>query len=231
MPHQRHRRRLRRRHHKQQLIKLAGFANESIKLTQDMIVYTEKDNFDKSTMEMPYAQLGSVDVTRSCCCCYTVNEETPGFGCAKEKVERVASELHKRKVERGNIAQLGQLEHILELVTAIDARATQLRGSQASSPPPPLPHSDVVQSFEPKHYDFSDPCESFALCWATCGATGPRTVRSVNLTHEVIAPHLLTTIESSFDYLYLLLDDRTHVAIVLSLRSLARSFARSRSWR
>ena len=51
---------------------LAGFGRDKLKLSQDTIVYEEKDNFDTSTMEMDYAQLDSVDVTRSCCCFYTV---------------------------------------------------------------------------------------------------------------------------------------------------------------
>jgi hypothetical protein len=51
---------------------LAGFGREKLTLSEDMILYEEKDNFDKSTMEMDYAQLDSVDVTRSLCCVYTV---------------------------------------------------------------------------------------------------------------------------------------------------------------
>ena len=47
-----------------------------------------------------------------------------------------------------------------------------------------LPHQNVVESFEQKHYDFSDPCESLVLCWSTCGLSGPCTRRSVDLTHE-----------------------------------------------
>ena len=65
---------------------------------------------------------------------------------------------------------------------AIEARAAQL--PKATGGPMTLPHQNVVENFEQKHYDFSDPCESLALCWATCGLAGPCTNRAVDLTHE-----------------------------------------------
>mmetsp|Transcript_10477 Transcript_10477/g.20808 ORF Transcript_10477/g.20808 Transcript_10477/m.20808 type:complete len:700 (-) Transcript_10477:147-2246(-) len=165
---------------------VAGCERETLKLTQNMVTVTEKSNLDDAEMELDYAQLDSVDVSKTNCCFYTVNEQSPGWGCDQRKVLEVAEELQKRKMERGNVAQLGQLEHMLALATALEGRALELAGSSGAQVPPkgaPF-HADPVQAFEPKRYDFSDPCESLATCYASCGLAGPTTTRTINLTHE-----------------------------------------------
>lgn len=168
----------------------AGFQKETIKLTQDAIYHVEKDNFDESTMEMPYAQLDSIDVSRSMCCFYSINDETPGWGCEKEKVEELAADLKQRVVERGNIAQLEQLQHILSVVTTLEAkmRILVVEGAGVEAPPhTAAPHgNDFVEAFEAQHYNFSDPVESAGLCCSSFGLTGPCTTRAVNLEPEEI---------------------------------------------
>ena len=60
------------------------------------------------------------------------------------------------QMERGNVAQLGQLEHMQEIATALEFRAHELLA--AMPPKGPAFHADVVEAFEVKHYDFSVRC-------------------------------------------------------------------------
>ena len=97
-------------------------------------------------MEVPYAQLDGVDVLRTCCVCYSVNEQSPGWGCDKGTVDEVAEELQKRSFERGNVAQLAQLEHMLALSQALEAQSASLLPTRPPSSTPP--HVDVVEAFQ-----------------------------------------------------------------------------------
>jgi hypothetical protein len=164
-----------------------GFATETMKLDADMLTYVEKDNLDTSTLEMSYAQLDSIDVEKSCCCYYTINNESPGFGCDRGKVEEVSAELQKRTFERGNVAQLSQLEHLLAVANAIEQHATVLaKEASISATSVAAPHKEVVEEFELKEYDFSDPCESLGNCCASNGLTGPKTTRTLKLHPEMM---------------------------------------------
>jgi len=69
----------------------------------------------------PYAQMGMVNTIESCLCCKVVSTDhvsiSPGCGCDSERVKEISDELQRRKVIRGNIAQIRQQENlIIELI-------------------------------------------------------------------------------------------------------------------
>ena len=166
----------------------AGFGRESVELREDAVVFREKDNLDDSELEVPYADLDGVDFQRSCCCCYEVNGETPGWGCERATAEELTRELHLHTVAKGDIKQLRQLERIDALASALEAKLGALAAAAAPAPPPL--HADVVRAFEPNAYNFTDPCESASVCWNTCGLAGPVTRRTVDLEADELVVHV-----------------------------------------
>eukprot|EP00929_Paragymnodinium_shiwhaense_P109987 TRINITY_DN7664_c0_g1_i1.p1 TRINITY_DN7664_c0_g1~~TRINITY_DN7664_c0_g1_i1.p1 ORF type:complete len:745 (+),score=221.80 TRINITY_DN7664_c0_g1_i1:84-2318(+) len=101
----------------------AGCTKTTINLTADMMIMTEKNNIDDESVHVPYAQIDSVDWEKNCCCCYQVNGISPGYGCCnKDQVETIAGELQRRKLARGNIAQLHQLEAMQSTAIELNAR-------------------------------------------------------------------------------------------------------------
>merc|ERR1712032_166243 len=91
---------------------IAGCTTETLELHQDDLFIVTKNNLDDSNMKTPYAEMDSVDIARSCCCFWSVNDTSPGCGCDRAEVEEIAAELQDRKLKRGNIAHLKQLRHM-----------------------------------------------------------------------------------------------------------------------
>lgn len=89
-------------------------------------------------MKIPYAEMDSVDVTKSCCCCYKVNDQNPGWGCDKTKVLAITEDLQERKLKRGNIAHLKQLRSMQATAAGLDVMA-ELILQKEGMPYPPSP--------------------------------------------------------------------------------------------
>jgi len=91
----------------------------------------------KSNSRTPYAQLGSVEVETSCCCCIGLPEVAmPGWGCSHAVVDDIAKELQDRKVKRGNIAQLKMQENLLNEILRLGVKMDLcLEKEQVAYPP------------------------------------------------------------------------------------------------
>ena len=96
--------------------------DHSLVLEADEAVYTQNNCCQNSVERRPYAQLGDVQHIKCCLCLRGVKTDlggegkggsmpiSPGCGCSDDLVQEIAEELQRRKVGRGNIAQLRQQE-------------------------------------------------------------------------------------------------------------------------
>eukprot|EP00928_Gymnodinium_smaydae_P029159 TRINITY_DN22035_c0_g1_i2.p1 TRINITY_DN22035_c0_g1~~TRINITY_DN22035_c0_g1_i2.p1 ORF type:complete len:699 (-),score=74.54 TRINITY_DN22035_c0_g1_i2:400-2421(-) len=114
----------------------AGFTKESVRLDGDYMYVNSKNNFDDSNMMIPYAEIDSVDISKSCCCCWSVNDQSPGYGCSGAEVQRLAANLQERKVKRGNIAHLQQLRKMQANAVGLDIIAEQMCNKEGIQYPP-----------------------------------------------------------------------------------------------
>ena len=80
----------------------------------------------RSAIRKPWAQLGDVEVSNCMCCLMVDDVGSPGCGCNQRLVNDIAADLQKRKVLRGNIAQLKVQENIMKEVLKIDAKLRYL---------------------------------------------------------------------------------------------------------
>lgn len=115
---------------------IAGCTTEKMELKEDDMYIKTKNRLDDSDVKIPYAEMDSVDMTRSCCCCYTVNEQTPGYGCDKTKVQQITADLQERKEKRGNIAHLKQLRSMQTAAVAMDVMANKFLAKEGLQYPP-----------------------------------------------------------------------------------------------
>lgn len=104
---------------------IAGCAKKTLVLDNEEAILTIKDNCTNNTQKRPYAQLGSVESQNNCGCCWSVKTDlvgvegaaiSPGFGCDEMLVKELIDELQKRKVGRGNIAQIKHAENLAKHV-------------------------------------------------------------------------------------------------------------------
>jgi hypothetical protein len=170
---------------------MAGCTKREMELKEDMVIITEKNNLDDLNIHMPYAQMGSVDYTKACGCCYAVNDESPGCGCQKDKVEEMAAELQKRKVMRGNIAQIKQLEAMQSSIIDLNLQGSLILEKESIQYPPtqeqinqvfngkrprildtPPPHVGAAKAFDTREFNVTNHVESCCqmLC---CPCAGP----------------------------------------------------------
>ena len=87
----------------------------NLELNDEEAIFRKKSCCLKAVRREPYAQLGSVEPARLFCgTCVNVatdqNTVCPGCGCNKQLTAEVSDELQRRKVKRGNIAQIRQQE-------------------------------------------------------------------------------------------------------------------------
>jgi len=115
---------------------VAGFTQESMELENDCMYIKTKNNIDDSDMKIPYGEMDSVDMTKSCCCCFTVNEQSPGWGCDKTKVMAIREDLEERKQKRGNIAHLKQLRGMQATAVGLDVMAELVLQKEGMQYPP-----------------------------------------------------------------------------------------------
>lgn len=120
---------------------LAGWQSVKLHLGEEEVTMTKKNCCGTHTMRMPYAQLGSVDM-ETCCCgkCYNVETDggaiAPACGCDKEITEAISDELQKRKVTRGNIAQVQMQENLMIEVIKMNVQLDQLAKKENVAYPP-----------------------------------------------------------------------------------------------
>mmetsp|Transcript_27136 Transcript_27136/g.63551 ORF Transcript_27136/g.63551 Transcript_27136/m.63551 type:complete len:713 (-) Transcript_27136:90-2228(-) len=182
----------------------AGWGTDMLDLEKDSLYLVEKDNFDNSRIKMPYAQLESVDYTRESCCFYRVNFASPGWGCNRKLVEELAEELQHRKIERGNVAQIRQLEALDKSSREIQFKlASTIERLGSNYPPTPKdmstmyrgvmapkaltmdrPHNEPSQTFETKEFDVTNYCTSFFSFVCSLGCAGPCTKEKIELQPE-----------------------------------------------
>jgi hypothetical protein len=119
---------------------IQGFTTETMELKENDMFIKTTNNLDDSDTKIPYGEMDSVDVDKSCCCCFRVNEQNPGFGCDREKVEAIAADLNERKEKRGNIAQMRQLRGMQSHSVAVDVM-TEMLLNKAGVQYPPAPET------------------------------------------------------------------------------------------
>jgi len=90
----------------------------ALQLNDEEAVVSRSGPCSRSTVREPYAQLGSVEKSEVCCgVCSSVETDSalisPGWGCSRAVVEDIAAELQRRKVKRGNIAQIKMQENLM----------------------------------------------------------------------------------------------------------------------
>lgn len=100
----------------------AGWGKERLELKENDMWIHQDDKMGDSDAKIPYGELDSVEIQRDCCCCWSVNEFSPGW-CGiggKDRVEKIREELELRKNVRGQIAQMEHLRAAQVSTLAID---------------------------------------------------------------------------------------------------------------
>lgn len=96
--------------------------DQRLTLGPEEAILTTKTCLSKSVQRRPYGELGAVDISRTCGCCWGVRSGigsiSPGWGCEQEKVERIHAELKKRQQARGDQGQIQRAEqNVLRLIS------------------------------------------------------------------------------------------------------------------
>mmetsp|Transcript_37060 Transcript_37060/g.69643 ORF Transcript_37060/g.69643 Transcript_37060/m.69643 type:complete len:520 (+) Transcript_37060:2-1561(+) len=177
---------------------LSGWTRHTLELRENEMVMLEKNRCIDMDVKVPYAQLGSVDYHKACWCCYSINTGpqmriSPGWGCNQALTQEIAAELQERKVKRGNIAQLKQLEWMSSSAIELDIKSDLWLHSRSlqfppnpqiiqrmygSNPPraltssPGAPHLQPSKSFEVKSFDVTNTCNQICCCMFSLGLAG-----------------------------------------------------------
>ena len=104
---------------------------------------------------MPYGELGSVDITNSCGCCWSFSSNltpgqgdnpgglAPGFGCDQALVEEIVAELKARMKVRGDTGNIQRAEQQLAIaaetrqeIATLSAKVDAILAHLNISPPP-----------------------------------------------------------------------------------------------
>jgi hypothetical protein len=113
---------------------------------------------------MPYGELGSVEITNSCGCCWAFSSNltgdnpggiSPGFGCSQGFVEGIVAELKARMKVRGDTGNIQRAEQQLALaaetkneVAALSAKVDAILAHLNISPPPPPQPQTMARNAE-----------------------------------------------------------------------------------
>mmetsp|Transcript_5662 Transcript_5662/g.20606 ORF Transcript_5662/g.20606 Transcript_5662/m.20606 type:complete len:166 (-) Transcript_5662:266-763(-) len=132
----------------------------TLELESEEAVLTNETCCGSTVSRRPYGELGSVDISRGCGCCWAFNSSlsqpgpegnnppiTPGFGCEGELVQEIVEELKARMKQRGDTAQIQRAEEQLDeikqvqnevhdLNTKLDAIIEHLNIQVPSAQPP-----------------------------------------------------------------------------------------------
>jgi len=111
---------------------IAGWTRKMLVLEADEAILSTQNSCQNNIERRPYAQLGSVDTVRTCCCCRGVNSGlndgneagslSPGWGCDAVLTSAISSDLERRMVGRGNVAQIKAQADLAEKVEIINAK-------------------------------------------------------------------------------------------------------------
>lgn len=120
---------------------LAGWQTQRLHLGEEEVTLTKQDFCATSTMRMPYAQLGSVEVETICCgSCFNVETDggiiQPKCGCDKDLVDEISEDLQTRKVTRGNIAQVRMQENLMIEVIKLGVQLDEIARKEGVVYPP-----------------------------------------------------------------------------------------------
>lgn len=89
----------------------------NLELNDEESLITRHGPCCRSIVREPYAQMGSVEKASVCCVCASAQTDhaviSPDCGCSSGVVNEIAHELQRRKVLRGNIAQIKQQENLM----------------------------------------------------------------------------------------------------------------------
>jgi hypothetical protein len=110
---------------------IAGCATTELILEpEEAVLITKCIPCVNSTKRMPYGELGSVDKTESCGCCYSFSSNlspavgdapggiAPGCGCEGALVEEIVTELKARMKSRGDTGNIQRAEQQLTQIAA-----------------------------------------------------------------------------------------------------------------
>jgi len=124
-------------------------------LEPEEVVTTRKTCCAENVQRKPYGELGSVDITQSCGCCWSVNggpggQISPGWGCNRSVVQEIHRELKCRQQTRGDQGQIQRADQTLQSVTAIHQKVDHLEANMAAimahlKVPEQPPYQQVVQ--------------------------------------------------------------------------------------
>eukprot|EP00812_Abedinium_dasypus_P012600 NODE_610_length_1447_cov_328.279454.p1 GENE.NODE_610_length_1447_cov_328.279454~~NODE_610_length_1447_cov_328.279454.p1 ORF type:complete len:425 (-),score=149.09 NODE_610_length_1447_cov_328.279454:155-1288(-) len=121
------------------LVNCVGPTTREMVLEPEEMLLTTKNWCLMNTQRTPYAQLGSVDVETACLCCSNLPDvATPGCGCNRALVDDIAEELQKRKVKRGNIAQMKMQENMMTEILKVSTKVEILNDHYRVPNPPSL---------------------------------------------------------------------------------------------
>ena len=110
--------------------------HETLELTNDEVIIHGKNicfGCIPGTYESrkPYGELGDVSIGNDCCCLWKVYGGmgifVPGWGCNKDLVKEIHSELKNRSMKRGDQAQLKKSEQTIEILTNLTKEITTIR--------------------------------------------------------------------------------------------------------
>ena len=127
---------------------IVGWTRKTLLLEADEAVLITRNNCLNRTSRRPYAQLGHVDAIQSCCCCWAVGSDlvqgeegsagiSPSCGCNEALVTELVAELQKRKVGRGNIAQIKAQEVLAMRVDHLHSKMDAIIAHLSIATPPP----------------------------------------------------------------------------------------------
>jgi len=116
----------------------------------DMWIHQD-DKLGESDAKIPYGELDSVEIQKDCCCCWSVNEFSPGCRGIGERarVEKIKEALELRKNARGQIAQMEHLRAAQVSTLAIDLQLEACLKARGVQFPPEMSTAEKLYSGQP----------------------------------------------------------------------------------
>lgn len=125
-------------------------------LESEEAVLTSSNICWSSVERRPYAQIGEVISMKMCMCCHAVKSNLndggkgsqpicPGWGCQENTVRAITNALQERKVGRGNIAQIQQIELTTAYAKDINAKLDAVMHHLKLPNPPMANRAEVME--------------------------------------------------------------------------------------
>mmetsp|Transcript_78022 Transcript_78022/g.220587 ORF Transcript_78022/g.220587 Transcript_78022/m.220587 type:complete len:324 (-) Transcript_78022:30-1001(-) len=159
----------------------------TLHLEPEEAVLETKTCISNETRRMPYGELGSVEKTTSCGCCYSFDSNlsptsegtkvpiSPGCGCDAALVDEVVAELKGRMKARGDTGNIQRAEESLKLMRQLASGAgwqdakfdALLQNLRLPVPQTTTQPDEKVQGSTFEHMDYNMTDYGHAIC--TCG--------------------------------------------------------------